>query len=336
MGLRTTLWAAAPAAAILLLATAGARSEPQPPGAPAAAPAPALSKDEAAVKAADEAFVLAYNKGDAKALAALFTEDAEVVEANGDRYEGRDLIEKSFADTFEGVKGAKLSLEIDTIRLISPDVAKEEGRSIVTPKEGAPVSRLYTVLYVKRDGRWLISSVREEDDPGVSAHERLMDLAWMVGVWLDESEASVVKFDCKWSDDGNFLLRDVTVHRQGKPVMKVAQRIGWDPVTKQVRSWEFDSDGGFGEGRWTRDGDRWVVKHTGTLADGTTASATNVMTRMRADLVRWVSADRIVGDAAVPEEESYVLVRTPPPPGAQGKTQTKAPTQSSNNPRSPR
>ena len=31
----------------------------------------------------DEAFVRDYNKGDSKALAALFTEDAEVVEADG-------------------------------------------------------------------------------------------------------------------------------------------------------------------------------------------------------------------------------------------------------------
>ena len=56
---------------------------------------PAQSADEKAIRAVDEAFVRDYNKGDSKALAALFTEDAEVVEADGDRYQGRDLIEQS-------------------------------------------------------------------------------------------------------------------------------------------------------------------------------------------------------------------------------------------------
>ena len=32
--------------------------------------------------------------------------------------------------------------------------------------------------------------------------------------------------------------------------MTVTQRIGWDPAAKQIRSWEFDSEGGFGEGTW--------------------------------------------------------------------------------------
>ena len=37
------------------------------------------------------------------------------------------------------------------------------------------------------------------------------------------------------------------IHVQGKPVMNVTQRIGWDPLTKQIKSWVFDSDGGYGD-----------------------------------------------------------------------------------------
>ena len=36
------------------------------------------------------------------------------------------------------------------------------------------------------------------------------------------------------------------------------QIIGWDPVAKQIHSWVFDSDGGYGEGTWTHKG-RQVV-----------------------------------------------------------------------------
>jgi uncharacterized protein (TIGR02246 family) len=276
----------------------------------------ARSADEKAIRAVDDAFVRGYNNADSKALAALFAEDAEVVEADGGRYQGRELVEKDLADTFAANKGAKIALEIDAIRFVHPDVAKEEGRSIVTPSAGATVSRSYTVLFVKRDGHWLISSVREANDPLVRPHDRLKDLEWMIGEWVDEAEDSVVRVNCRWSEDENFLIRSFTVKHQGKPVMTVTQRIGWDPLARQVRSWEFDSEGGFGEGKWSKAGDRWVVKHAGVRPDGTSASATNIMTRERPDLVRWVSTDRVLGDESVTDEVSYVLVRVPPQPRA--------------------
>jgi uncharacterized protein (TIGR02246 family) len=293
------------------------------------------SEDEKAIRAVDDVFVRDYNRGDSKALAALFTEDAEVVEADGPRYRGRDLIEKGLADTFAASKGAKIAFEIEAIRFPNPDVAEEEGRSVVTPEKGAPVSRLYTVLYVKRDGHWLISGVREEPDPLVRPHDRLKDLEWMVGEWVDEAPDSVARFDCRWSEDGNFLIRSFTLKWAGKSVMTGTQRIGWDPLARQFRSWEFDSEGGFGEGRWSRDGDRWVVKHTAVRPEGTTVSATNIMTRVRPDMVRWVSIDRVLGDESVPVDDAYVLVRVPPPPRLGSKDRATSP-KSPNTERSPR
>jgi uncharacterized protein (TIGR02246 family) len=289
---------------------------------------PAPTSDEAAIRAVDAEFIAEYNRGDSKALAARFTEDAEVAEADGTRYQGRPLIEERLAETFAAAKGVKLTLEIQSIRFLSPDVAKENGRSVVTPTQGAPLARLYTVLYVKRGGRWLMSSVREEPDPAVRPHEHLKDLEWMIGEWVDEDSDSFVRFAFRWSDDGNYLIRDVTVRRQGATVMSIAQRIGWDPQARRIRSWEFDSEGGFGEGTWSRSGDRWVVKHTGVRPDGTSASATNIMTRERPDVIRWVSTDRVLGDESDTEEMTYVMVRVPPSPRSQA-TGAKNPTQTS-------
>jgi uncharacterized protein (TIGR02246 family) len=289
----------------------------------------------------DEAFVRDFDRGDSKALAARFTEDAEVIEADGERYQGRANIEQAFADTFAARKGSKIRFDIDSIRYLSPDVVKEEGRSLVTPVKGAPLSRLYTLLYVKRDGRWLISSVREEPDPMVSPDDRLKDLEWMIGEWVDEGSDSVVRGTCRWSEDGNFLLRTFTVKRAGRPVMNINQRIGWDPLARQVRSWEFDSEGGYSEGRWSRDGERWVVKHTAVRPDGMTASATNIMTREHPDLVRWVSTGRTIGGQAGPDDEGFVVVRVAPAPGLPSKpgsptSPSPSPTPSPNTTRSPR
>jgi uncharacterized protein (TIGR02246 family) len=320
-----------------------ARSQPAqpPPAAPAGKAASAdasrsgQSEDERAIRAADAAFVREYNQGESKALAARFTEDAEAIEADGDRYQGRDLIERRFAETFAASPGVKIALEIQSIRFLSPDVAKEEGRSLMTPAKEVPVARPYTVLYVKRGGQWLISSVREEPDAQLSAHDRLKELDWMIGEWVDEGPDSVVHVLCRWSEDGRFLLRSFTVKLQGKPVMTVSQRIGWDPLARQIRSWDFDSEGGFGEGRWSRDDDRWIIRQTAVHPEGTPTSAINIMARERSDLVRWASTARVIGEESIPGDESFTLVRVPPPP----RTQLKgvAPTTSSpNTPRSPR
>src|SRR5947208_10262820 len=50
-----------------------------------------------------------------------------------------------------------------------------------------------------------------------------------------------------------------------------------DPQARRVRSWIFDAAGGFGEGAWTREGNRWVVKTTSVLQDGKRATATIVL-----------------------------------------------------------
>ena len=136
----------------------------------------------------------------------------------------------------------------------------------------------------------------------------------MIGEWVDQGPDSHVRVNCRWSEDGNFLLRTFTVKVAGKTAMTVHQRVGWDPLAKHFRSWEFDSEGGYGEGRWSRDGDRWVVKHTGVRPEGLTASSTNIVVRQRPDLVRWTSTDRVFGDQLMPEQEDYVMVRVPPAP----------------------
>ncbi len=285
--------------------------EPRP-----AVPEVKASPEQEAVLAADQSFVKAYNQGDFKGLAAHFSEDAEVIEADGSRYMGRPMIEQRLKETFEGSPGVKLEIASEAIRLLSPDVAREEGVTTVKPAEGAPETRRHTALLVRRDGRWLISSIREEAEPLVPPSDRLKELEWLVGDWIDEGSDAHVRVSCKWSEDRNFLLRSFTVKAEGRDALTIQQRIGWDPLAKQFRSWEFDSAGGYGEGRWSRDGDRWIIRHNGVRPEGVVGSATHIMVKERPDLVRWESLDRSVGDQAIPTEEAYVMVRVPPAPAS--------------------
>ncbi len=170
-----------------------ARSEPaqQPPGpggstaaagAPVAAPP---SADEKAIRAFDDELARAYNRGDSKALGAMFTEDAETTEADGERFQGRALIERRFAETFAASPGVTIAIEPESIRFLGPDVAREEGQTVINPPKEARLVRPYTAMLVKRGGRWLLSSVREESDEMVGPHERLKELEWMVGDWVE-------------------------------------------------------------------------------------------------------------------------------------------------------
>ena len=75
-----------------------------------------------------------------------------------------------------------------------------------------------------------------------------------------------------------------------------------------------DSEGGFAEGVWTRNGDQWVVKMNGVTHDGHPASSTNILTHVAKDRMTWQSRDRVVGDEIMPNVEPIVVVRKAPTP----------------------
>jgi uncharacterized protein (TIGR02246 family) len=299
------------------------KTKPQQPQTPATKTKPqqpqtadpgARGDDRAAIHAVSESFVKAFDSGDAKALAALLTEDAESVNEDGTLVQGRSAIAEQFARVFASDPGIKIKLQVDSIRFLSPDVAKEEGRCTITHGNGEPPDAdRYTVLYVKQGGRWLQSYVREHPEPGISPHDRLKELEWMVGQWVDESPESLIVTTCQWSEDKNFLLRFYDIKVAGKLAMSGTQRIGWDPVSGQIKSWVFDSQGGSSEGLWSRDGNRWVVKMSGPLQDGKVYSETNVFTFVNKDQARWKSVDRTIGGQVVPDLGEFVIVRKPPP-----------------------
>ena len=41
--------------------------------------------------------------------------------------------------------------------------------------------------------------------------------------------------------------------------------IGKDAASEGLRSWTFESEGGFGEATWSRDGKKWVLDSAGRL-----------------------------------------------------------------------
>lgn len=274
--------------------------------------------DEAAIRKTGETFATAFEQADAKAVAAHFTPDAEYVDEQGNVFQGRQAIEVSLAGFFAENPGSRLEVTIDTIRFVSPGVAIEDGTTTVTRPEGSPSDdSRYTAVHVKNNGKWLTASSREHAPNGRRQHAaKIQQLDWLIGDWVDEDDDSIVDFSCQVADNGNFLLRQFTVKIAGQEAMTGTQRIGWDPVGGKLCAWIFDSEGGYGEGTWHRDGDSWVLKTTGVTADGQTASGKSIYTQVNDHIMTWQAVDHEIAGVQLPDGEVITIVRKPPSPTA--------------------
>lgn len=264
------------------------------------------------IEAEVEAYVEAFNAKDAAALSRHWSETGVYMRpSDGVRLVGRKAIENEFRSAFAERPDAVLSVKVDAIRFVTADVAIEEGVAAVASPGEAPARSGYAAVHVKRDGEWQIDSIRETDLPAeeAAAGGHLAELAWLVGDWVDESDAATVETSVTWTKNNTFLSYAFKVSAGEQTELEGTQVLGWDPVQKTIRSWMFDSDGGFGEGVWTRRGDRWEVKLHQVLADGRTASSTNIYAPLDDNAFTWRSTDRVIEGERLPDVAPVTVVR---------------------------
>jgi uncharacterized protein (TIGR02246 family) len=264
---------------------------------------------------ASEALVARFNRGSASEVAALFLPNAELTDDAGNVHKGRKEIEEILTRFFERFPGAQLQQQIVSTRPIGSWLAIQDGVQTIVTKDGREKSvNRYTAVLVHLEGGWAYATCQQHpDEQEPTLHDRLQPLAWLVGDWVDEGSDAVVAMSCRWSDDENFLLVSYESKIQGKAGMRSTQRIGWDPLTQRVRSWVFDSDGGYGEGHWTPVDNSWIVKSTAVMPDGQTGSATIVLEPAGRDKFVMKGLDRILGDGTLPDFQ-VTIVRKPPQP----------------------
>ena len=258
-----------------------------------------------------KAFVDAVDRGDAKAVAAFWAEDGDYVDLNGRHLQGRSAIENAFKEVLAENKGLRLRIEVNSIRFVTPEIAIEDGATTAIPPNDAPPSQArYTNVHVKKDGRWVLQSVREAPYTPPDNYEHLRGLEWAIGEWVDEGdgpETGHVTFE--WSPEGNFIISTQAVTVKDTLVSRVTEWVGWDPSVSQVRSWSFEADGGFGEGVWSNQGDQWIIKTNVILPDGKKLAATNIVTRTGPDTVTWQSKDRTLDGKELPDIKETKMKR---------------------------
>jgi uncharacterized protein (TIGR02246 family) len=229
--------------------------------------------DRQAILQSARDYTAAFEKGDAKALAALWTEQGEYESDDGTSLRGRSAIEAGIAAHFKEHPFEKMEIKVENIRFLSRDAAVEEGLAVTTSKDMLPSSAFYRALHVREDDKWRIAFSYEWR----AAEHRMTDLDWLIGTWHSQEKGQELTVSFARDKDLPFLVGEFKSIVDGKSEPLGTMRIGLDEATGMFQSWHFDPDGGFGHGVWLLERNHWIVDSRGQQGDGTPTAAVNLL-----------------------------------------------------------
>ena len=114
----------------------------------------ALAQSKAVIQKLDEKWAEAFNKGDAAAVAAMYTEDAYVLPPGAEMVKGRSAIESLWRQNMQQIADIKCTA-ID-VKPLSRNAAREIGNCSFKTKAQPPQDGVlkYAVVWEKEGGRW--------------------------------------------------------------------------------------------------------------------------------------------------------------------------------------
>src|SRR5215469_6699253 len=119
---------------------------------------PALGQSKATIQQLNDAWSAAFNKGDAAAVAAMYTEDAYVLPAGADIVKGRAAIEAFWKQTVQQLGDVKITTT-DVLPL-GRAWAREIGSVNLKTKSQPPREEVgkYVVLWHKTGREWKLAT----------------------------------------------------------------------------------------------------------------------------------------------------------------------------------
>jgi len=266
---------------------------------------PADADREAIVKSA-KGFADAFNKGDAKAIAAMYTVNGEAREADGQIMIGRAEIENAYAEYFKASPGVSIEVMVKSVRFPAKDMGIEQGLLRLTrgPK-GLPETTKYVVIHAREGGQWRMALSTETG----SVEDQLEDLEWLLGDWTTQAPAGTIAFSFKRDPKKPVVTGTFTRTPPGKDPITGSIRIALNPETGKIHSWGFDENGGHSQAVWTCDGKSWILDINGVTAMGVNASQRILLQRVAPDAITWRGVDRTLGGASFPDTPPLRLTR---------------------------
>lgn len=269
------------------------------------------SKEEEQINRVQFLYLDALRTQDSDKLASFYMPDAVYLDLTSkDTVDGRDDINAYFKKQFQ--QGEKFEIAPTTESVKFPATGKAVVRGVLdlTYKSGIKEPIAFTAEYSHVDNKWLLSKWTQIDiEPPPSHFEHLKGLNWLVGHWVNNDEDLVFSNTYRWDKNKNFIIQEYALVVLGHKQLTGEQVIGWDPRTNKIRSWIFDSDGGFGESTWSQDGDTWYVNAVYTLSDGRRSSATQIFTKVDATTYTFSSVGRDLDGRVLPDIGPFKVVR---------------------------
>jgi uncharacterized protein (TIGR02246 family) len=270
--------------------------------------------EESAVRAAVDSYTAAINDGKLDGVLAHVAADADFIDDSGKQFRGKADLAEVLKQSLADLKGRKLKSTIVSLHFLRPDVAVVDGKADLTAPDGTTDSGRYTSTWTRTGGKWLLSSVRDLPDSPAAAEPApapLQQLAWLVGDWASQNPTFAVQLSGRWALNKSFLLLEYTAKGQDGEDLAVAQYFGWDPVDGVIRSWFFDSQGGYGGGDWERQGNTWAALWTGVLSDGQNAASTNSMKFIDDNSFLFRSVDRDIDGLPLADVDAKFVRKAP-------------------------
>ncbi len=118
------------------------------------------SKDEAAIREIVSQYVGARERIDPKAVEELFTTDADQLVSSGEWRRGRDAVVRGAMASSQRT-GGRRTITVESVRMVTPDVAIADGRYELTGLAGGTSRSMWATLVLKRtDKGWRITAIR--------------------------------------------------------------------------------------------------------------------------------------------------------------------------------
>ena len=115
---------------------------------------PALSQSKASIQSLDDKFAEAFNKGDAAAVAAMYTEDAYVLPPGAEMVKGRNAIEALWRANMQQISDVRCTA-LD-VKPLGRNAVREIGTCSFKTKAQPPQdgSLKYAVVWQRERGQW--------------------------------------------------------------------------------------------------------------------------------------------------------------------------------------
>lgn len=240
--------------------------------------------------------VEAINQHKVESFPKFWTEDATLMNpATGEIYKGKSEIADYLQKRDQEIQQRQLNFSFTTNRIFfpAPNQAIVEGVVEIKDKGELLQRNARKIRLVNLNGEWYINEVREvETAPPPPVFSRLKELEWLIGDWKDEDEDVTITFSANWDKFKNFIIQRFKMEIYGLEAMQGIQVIGWDPIEQNIRSWVFDSDGGFGDGIWEKKNGSWQVTLHYTSSDGSEATAINIYSNINNHSYQYSSINR--------------------------------------------